>query len=284
MQPLAQGPYKRASRRLEIPFAGAVLAAIVDEPAELADAPVVLFSHCFTCNKDLKAIVRISRRLAEWGFTVVRFDMTGLGGSTGDFSATNFSTNLADLRAVATYAATHLRPATALIGHSFGGAASMAIAAEAEPVERADRSLAELRAVVTLAAPADTQHLATLLLHMNPAIEEAGEGEVTIGGFRWRITEQMIEDFRRHRLADAITRLTLPLLVVHSPADHMVHFDQALRIMQLASSGDTPAAVSLLTLDGADHLFNNQPADLIYLPDAIACFLARYAAGPRRSS
>lgn len=90
--------FTRVSSRVRIPGGnGAALAGILDAVQGHPDAPLVLFSHCFTCNKDLKAIVRISRRLADLGLAVLRYDMTGLGGSEGDFSETNFSTNLADL-------------------------------------------------------------------------------------------------------------------------------------------------------------------------------------------
>ena len=67
------------------------LAGIIEWPDEEPRA-FVLFSHCFTCGKDLKAIVRISRELAARGMAVLRFDFTGLGDSHGDFAETNFST------------------------------------------------------------------------------------------------------------------------------------------------------------------------------------------------
>ncbi len=252
---------------------GFALAGIVDAVAERPDAPLVLFSHCFTCNKDLKAIVRISRRLADQGIAVLRYDMTGLGGSEGDFSQTNFSTNLADLQAAATFAAETLRPPCTLMGHSFGGAASLVSAARRSEVP----ALQELRAVAVLAAPADTEHLAMLLSRMDPAIDRAGEGTVTIGGMSWNITRQMLDDFRQHRIEDQLGRIALPLLIFHSPADTTVGYDQALRIMQMASGSATPSPVSLLTLAGADHLLATHSADLTYVADGLANFIHRYA-------
>ncbi len=174
------------------------LAGIVDRPAELPDAPVAVFSHCFTCNKDLKAIVRISRALAASGIAVLRYDMTGLGGSQGDFSQTNFSTNLADLNAAIRFAEKELGSVAALIGHSFGGAVSLAAASS---------SHAGISAIVSLAAPSDTQHLATLLMRLNPTIQRHGVGDVEIGGRRWRIAEQMLDDFRWHDLTGMIPTL-----------------------------------------------------------------------------
>jgi pimeloyl-ACP methyl ester carboxylesterase len=249
---------------------GFPLAGIVDRPNDVDAFPVAVFTHCFTCNKDLKAIVRISRGLAELGIGVLRFDMTGLGGSDGDFAETNFTTNLADLNTAIGFANQDLGPVTTLIGHSFGGAASLAIAGS--------NLVENLGAVVTLAAPSDTSHLATLLTKMNPAIESAGSGTVTIGGVDWKINAQMLADFRNHDLPGLIANINCPTLLMHSPDDQTLGFDHVLRIMgliQVAPEKTTP--VSVVSLDGADHLLANTQADLDFVIPIAAAFVNRYA-------
>ena len=52
---------------------------------------------CRTCGKDILAASRISRRLVDQGYAVLRFDFTGLGASEGEFADTNFSSNIEDL-------------------------------------------------------------------------------------------------------------------------------------------------------------------------------------------
>lgn len=269
----------RHSRRVRFPGGnGFDLAGIVDvaqrHDGSKAHSPVVVFSHCFTCNKDLKAIVRISRALATSGVTVLRYDMTGLGGSDGDFSWTNFSTNVADLRAAIQFATQELGAVTGLIGHSFGGAASLAVAGNPQFAESSS-----IRALATLAAPADTRHLAELMEWRNPSIATEGAGEVEIGGRRWNIRREMTADFRSHELSDAITRIRVPLMIFHSPTDETVGFDQAMRIYQLASiraSDEVAPPVSLISLGGADHLLSNQPHDLNYVAGLLAAFFHRY--------
>ncbi|WP_146414381.1 alpha/beta hydrolase family protein [Crateriforma conspicua] len=254
--------------------AGFPLAGIVDRDDSHPDAPVVLFNHCFTCNKDLKAIVRISRRLADAGLTVLRYDMTGLGGSEGDFAQTNFTTNLADLHAAARFAADQLGPVRTMVGHSFGGAASMMAAGRRTD----DGPLAELACLVTLAAPSDTRHLADLLVHMDGRIESEGRGEVTIGGFRYAIDRQMVEDFRTHDLTAAIASIDLPTMILHSPVDETVGYDQAIRIQTLINQRPgADALASLVTLAGADHLLVRQSKDLTFVADMIAALVHRYA-------
>lgn len=262
----------RKSYRVQFPGgSGFDLAGIVDQPDDLKSFPIVVFSHCFTCNKDLKAIARISRGLAETGIAVLRFDMTGLGGSQGEFADTNFTTNLADLDAAVEYADQNLGPVTALMGHSFGGAASLSYASHSD----------QIRAVVTIAAPSDTQHLATLLAKMNPQIVSTGCAQVTIGGLPWKIRAEMLDDFRSHDLPARLATIKCPTLLFHSPLDETLGFDHALRIMGLIqASPDHDAPVSVVTLPEADHLLVREPADVNFVMATSAAFLHRYA-GPQ---
>tara|TARA_R110002073_G_scaffold331637_5_gene516637 strand:- start:10417 stop:11277 length:861 start_codon:yes stop_codon:yes gene_type:complete len=270
--------------------AGFELAGIIDRPDTTAAVPVLVLSHCFTCNKDLKAIVRISRALAQRGIAVLRYDMTGLGGSSGDFSQTNFSTNVADLKAAIAFADSEVGDVHALMGHSFGGAASLAVASECSSLPSKDSSPAaekKLGCVIALAAPSDTSHLASLLLRMNPAIEKDGEGEVSIGGYRWQIDSQMVDDFRSHRLPDLIANIRIPTMVLHSPVDQTVGFDHALRIMSLINQTEAsetensdPAQskplCSLVSLDGADHLLSQHAHDIEFVSDLTAAMVHRH--------
>lgn len=264
-------PVARKSYRVKFEGGcGFELSGIVDRPDDVDSHPVAVFTHCFTCNKDLKAIVRISRGLAELGIAVLRFDMSGLGGSDGDFAETNFTTNLADLKAAIDFASQDLGPVTSLIGHSFGGAAALATAGS--------QVVQQLGAVVTLAAPSDTKHLADLLARMDPEIERTGSGSVSIGGLNWPIKAQMLNDFRGHDLPAMIANIDCPTMLMHSPVDKTLSFDHALRIMGLIQASPQSAApVSMIALPGADHLLAESQADIDFVTSAAAAFISRYA-------
>lgn len=215
----------------------------------------MVFSHCFTCNKDLKAIVRIARGLAERGWGILRYDFAGLGGSEGTFSETNFSTNCEDLRSAVEFLSGTYHPPRFLFGLSFGGAASLAMADE----------LPSIAGVITLAAPSDTSHLADLLSSMNPRIESEGQATVVIGGLTHTISRQMLENFRSHHLPSKIKELRKPLLIFHSPEDETVAYRHSLAIAGLGTS-DKPASGlyprSLVTLPGSNHLLTNSDRDI----------------------
>lgn len=257
---------------VRVTFAGGndhLLHGIVDAPN---DPPLAngLFTHCFTCNKDLKAIVRISRGLAARGLRTLRYDLTGLGNSQGDFSLTNFTTNRADLWAASQFMAAEYEAPQYLIGHSFGGACSLSMAQEIDSV----------KAVVSLASPSDTHHLADLLSRMDPEIPNKGIGSVSIGGRQYAIRKQMLTDFRKHDLSSYLSQLTKPVLLLHSPADQTLGFEHVMRLYGMLSQGggaDVPPPVSLISLPGADHLLINDPADIPFVTQTMAAWLRRYA-------
>src|SRR5213082_1965675 len=105
------------------------LAALLDNPPGEARA-YALFAHCFTCGKDVHAARRIAEGLTALGVGVLRFDFTGLGASEGEFANTTFSSNVADLVAAANELRRRRRAPAILIGHSLGGAAVLAAAAD----------------------------------------------------------------------------------------------------------------------------------------------------------
>lgn len=274
------------SYRVKFPggMEGVNLSGIIDRPNDAFDnvqpVPVAVFSHCFACSKDMKATVRISRALAQWGVAVLRYDMTGLGGSEGDFSKTNFSTNLADLAAAIRFADAELGPVTSLIGHSFGGIASLVTAANSDG-QTDDSTLANLSCVATLAAPSDTHHLATRLSRMNPEIESHGLGAVTIGGVTRKVRDQMLADFRSHNVTDILPKVNCPVLILHSPIDETVGFDHAIRLMTLIQTDRSPGVpvitpVSLVALPGADHLLSNYPPNLHFVANLLAAWCHRF--------
>jgi uncharacterized protein len=261
----------RRSERVTFPGgSGHQLAGILDLPNDPPRA-WILFTHCFTCTKDIKLIVRISRGLAEHGFAVLRYDLTGLGHSHGEFEHSNFSTNQADLLSAVEFLKQHYSAPEFLIGHSFGGAVSLSLAQQVPSV----------RGAVSIAAPSDTHHLASLLEKLAPQIVSEGHGEVTIGGMKHRIRRQMVEDFRTVQLPKIVERLTKAVLILHSPDDETLSYEHAVRLYQLLTErpADRPSApATLVCLSETDHLFTRNNADLVFVTQVIAAWISRQLA------
>lgn len=219
-----------------------------------------LFAHCFTCSKDVRAAVVIARALVEQGFGVLRFDFTGLGDSEGEFSRTDFSSNVSDLVAAAGWLRAAGRAPALLIGHSLGGAAVIAAAAQ----------LPEVKAVATLGAPFEPAELIRHFSAERATIEAEGQAVVELAGRPFTIRRELLEDLREQRQAERLASLGRPLLVLHAPRDAVVSIDAAGRIFQAARHPK-----SFVSLDGADHLLS-APRDARYAADVIASWASRY--------
>ncbi len=248
-----------ATKRITFPgHDGTALAARLDLP----DGPhlaTALFAHCFTCGKDLAAATRIARALVARGYAVLRFDFTGLGNSDGDFSNTNFSSNVQDLIAAANYLRENYSAPALLIGHSLGGAAVLKAAAD----------IPESQAVVTIGAPADAAHVAKQFSCDMALIEQQGQAEVNLAGRQFTIKKQFIEDIQTQNMGH-LASLKKALLMFHSPLDNTVSITEAQKIYQQAKHPK-----SFISLDQADHLLSNKE-DAEYVADVIASWANRY--------
>ncbi len=239
---------------------GQKLAATLEEPDGGDESTFALFAHCFTCSKDIAVASRISRGLVEEGIGVVRFDFTGLGNSEGDFSNTNFSSNVEDLVAAADHLRERYRAPRLLVGHSLGGAAVLVAAAR----------IAECRAVATIGAPSDVGHVSHLFAENLDQIEERGEATVDLAGRRFKIKKQFLDDIGQQRLEQKVHDLRRALLIFHSPFDSIVSIDHAARLFKAVLHPK-----SFVSLDDADHLLG-RPEDSLYVSRVLAAWASRF--------
>jgi len=240
---------------------GDTLAGLLELPERAAEiTSFALFAHCFTCGKDIAAASRISRALAARGIAVLRFDFTGLGNSDGDFANTNFSSNIDDLVYAAKALQAQYRAPQILIGHSLGGAAVLAAAAQLDSV----------KAVVTIGAPATAQHVMHLFKDHSEQIRQQGEAVVQLGAREFSIKAQFVDDIDSYSSTGKIRDLDAALLVFHSPLDAIVPIDEAALIYQAARHPK-----SFISLDRADHLLS-KAADAEYVATIIASWVGRY--------
>jgi len=246
---------------------GTTLSGKLDVPFDQAPSAYAIFAHCFTCNKNFNAVRSISKALTQRGFGVLRFDFTGLGESQGEFSDTNFSSNVKDLLAAAkAMDAANMTPQL-LVGHSLGGAATL-FAANALP---------SIKAVATIGAPSTPAHVAHLFENQLEEIKTNQQADVNIGGKSITIKKHFLEDLAEKDLAAFLPTLDKALLIMHSPQDKVVGVDNATQLYKLARHPK-----SFVSLDGADHLLRKQH-DSRYVGDLIASWAARYVSKPSKT-
>lgn len=238
---------------------GESLTGLLEVPSGAIKA-YALFAHCFTCSKDNPAAARIALALASRGIAVLRFDFTGLGTSKGDFSHTNFSSNIQDLLAAAQYLEQQYTAPSLLIGHSLGGAAVLAAAHE----------LSSVKAVVTIGAPATASHVKHLFADSYHKLQEQQSVQVELGGRSFNVRRQFIDDLENYNSVAHIGELRKALLILHAPLDDTVSIDEAARIFTAAKHPK-----SFVSLDNADHMLSNSQ-DSQYAAEVLSAWASCY--------
>lgn len=238
---------------------GHVLAALLELPDQ-EPRGYAIFAHCFTCNKNLTAVRSIGKALNSKGIAVFRFDFTGLGESEGEFEDTNFSSNVDDIIAAANYLELNYEAPKILVGHSLGGAA----------VLFATSKIKSIKAIATIGAPANPEHVSHIFENSISEIEGKGEASMAIGGRPFKIKQQFLDDIRSKKLQHAATELNVPLLIFHSPIDSTVEIENASKIYKAAKHPK-----SFVSLDKADHLLSDKE-DAEFVGLMIASWSNRY--------
>ncbi|BBB08517.1 bifunctional alpha/beta hydrolase/OsmC family protein [Sphingopyxis sp. EG6] len=238
---------------------GHKIAARLDRPVGTPHA-FALFAHCFTCDKNSLAAVRIARALTAEGIAVLRFDFTGLGESEGSFGQSDFGTNVEDLVAAADFMRAELIAPSLLIGHSLGGAAVLAAAG----------LISEVKAVAVIGAPFSVAHVAHLFAAHLDDIARDGQAEVQIGGRPFTVSQQLVDGIKNQDQGGRIAGLHRALLVMHSPVDQIVGVENAAEIFTAAKHPK-----SFVSLDDADHLLT-RARDADYVAQVVAGWSSRY--------
>ena len=198
-----------------------------------------IFAHGFTLGKDSPAASRICKGLAAEGIGMLRFDNLGLGDSEGDWGDGSFTHKVSDTVLAAAFMAERGTPAALLVGHSFGGAAVIAAA----------HRIPDLQAVVSIASPSEPRHVEHNYDALVERVMSEGHAEWMVGGRALTLKRAFVEDVRAADLKQQIHRLSVPLLVMHSPTDDTVSIDNASEIFKAAKHPR-----SFISLEGSDHL------------------------------
>lgn len=239
---------------------GYVLSAKLEVPMMPKPLAYAIFAHVFTGNKNLIASKHISRALNQKGFAVLRFDFTGLGESEGDFADTNFTSNVEDLLAAADFLEENYESPSLIVGHSLGGAASIFAGAK----------LDSIRAIATVGAPSDPEHVTHLLSDKVIEIESEGKAIINLDGRQFTIKKQFLDDLRSQKIEQVLSNMNKSILVLHSPQDRIVEIENAAKIYHIAKHPK-----SFVTLNGANHMLTNKN-DAFYAGNVIASWATRY--------
>lgn len=217
---------------------GERLAGVLHLPQEAANGFGVILCHGMESSKESRKLLHLGESLSRAGFTVLRFDFTGAGESTGDLDSITCTRQVEDLRAAHELLEGRGIVRVGVIGSSMGGTTALAYASGAENVA----------AVATLAAPFDPRELLERDFHPEAIALWRAQGFIEFNGRR--LTTDFLEEALTVDAVATAARITCPVLVIHGDADTTVPVSQA-RALYAALPGEK----KLLIFPGADHRF-----------------------------
>ncbi len=234
------------------------LAGILDLPE--SPSAYAVYAHCFTCSKDISAAFHISKYLANNNIAVLRFDFTGLGDSEGNFSDTNFSSSVEDIRSATEFLKLNYQSPKLLVGHSLGGTAALSAA----------HQLPDIQAITTIASPNKPSHVLKHLEEVQKELLHKPAITIELMGREFTIKKQLLDDLLSYDEKPIAEDINTPLLIMHSPQDKIVSIQEASNIFTSAMHPK-----SFFSLDSIDHLISNKD-DAQYLAKNILSWASRY--------
>ena len=246
------------------------------------DAPdgarsLVVIVHGFKGFKDWGFFPWLAERLGRERSAVCRFNMSrsGLGERPESFDRLDlfaddtYTTQVDDLRRVVQYCQARLDLPTFLLGHSRGGGVALLAAANME----------KLCGVVTWSAIARADRWDETTRE-----QWRREGSMNIVNMRtkevMRMSTRILDDCEAHRdaldIPAAVSRLRLPILLLHGGRDESVPVEESLVLAQ--AGRDTTRVV----IANASHTYNaihpliDEPAELRMAATLTARFIGAY--------
>jgi putative redox protein len=202
----------------------------------------VVFGDCFTCSRHTRIIRQACNELAEKDVLALRFDFSGNGQSEGEFSASNYSKQIAEMQTAAAVIGEKGARWIGLAGHSMGAVIAVLTAARTPTV----------KAVCALAGRLSglnaTHFFSKEQLH---ELENTGKVSFNSRGRSLQLSTQFFADTKQYDLPETVKSLQTPLMVVHGDADDIIPVQDAYLAKTL-----NPEYTELVIIPGADHMFS----------------------------
>lgn len=186
----------------------------------------VIFLHGFTGNKEeWGRFSKISEKLAQDGFLVLRFDFSGNGESEGRFEESHYGKETNDALSAIEFMKKQGCASIGLYGHSMGGAVAILAATKTK-----------VNAVAVTAA-ASLPDPALLAQYAHDWVNK-------------ELPQDFLENVASTNVMAAARELKVPLLIIHGDKDTIVEVNAS---KQLYAHANEPK--SLVIVAGADHDF-----------------------------
>ncbi|MFQ5492981.1 MAG: alpha/beta hydrolase [Candidatus Dojkabacteria bacterium] len=229
---------------LKLKVAGQELFGVIENPGQKA---VVILAHGYTGNMNgpQDIYVKLSRRLQEEGYSVIRFNFRGTSPSEGNQEDMTLAGEVKDLKTIIGHAKKERYKRIILVGESFAGAVLAKAYTEKVDMMVFWYPLFELR-----------DCLFRDFINVRSEEKLKKEGFVEIEEFR--VGPKLYKEIVDVDVYDLLKKVYVPTLLLHGDSDKDVPYQQSEKAFELL-----PGIKELGLLQGADHSFRHEQDEVI---------------------
>lgn len=222
---------------------GEQLTGTLHLPDTATDRGIVL-AHCFTCSRHTGILRQLGHDFAEAGFMALRFDFSGNGQSEGEFAQSTYTKQISEMKIACDFISSRGTSRIGLVGHSMGAVIALLAAVE----------MKSAKAVCTIAGRLSGMNAMRFLnKDQQGKLDQTGQVVFSSRGRQLMLTQDFFSDAGRFDLPALVSRLKIPLLIVHGDRDEIIPVDEAYSAHEPNSEKTDMAIIS-----GADHMFSNK--------------------------
>ncbi|WP_017727616.1 alpha/beta hydrolase [Halalkalibacterium ligniniphilum] len=226
-----------------------ILSAVIHKSKQYNHpAAIIVFVHGFVGSKvgEHRLFVKAARRLAEKGYTVMRFDFVGSGESSGDYKDVTISRLIEELKGAIEYILLKENQSElTLIGHSLGGAISSLVAGNDPRVKQ-----------LILWSPVARPYEDITRITGSERVEQAKNfGTTDYQGFG--ISDLFFEDLKKHQPLRAITTYKGAFAIFHGENDKEVPPSNAFDYAAAFTKHNPSYHVPVSFIKHAGHTFSH---------------------------
>lgn len=222
---------------------GLKLCGIISNPTGDVAKPIVVFCHGHATSKDSISIQKLAEMLNAENVSTFRFDISGHGESEGRFEEMTVSDAMNDILSAIEYVRSLGYGKVGLVGSSFGGAASILVAAKTS----------DLFALALKSPVLDYRELeiSTRGKERIKKWKKRGYDEYQIGDPRGlELNYSFFADFDNFNEYESAKKIKAPTLIVHGDKDVDVPVEQSIKLATIIPN------CKLEIISGSGHKFS----------------------------
>ncbi|HPS88297.1 MAG TPA: alpha/beta hydrolase [Spirochaetota bacterium] len=218
----------------------------------------VIFSHGLFSSKDGYKITRMAETIVESGYTLLTFDFTFSGESSGSIKDISISEEVEDLKCAVNFFKSKGIEKIHLMGSSMGAAVTILVSS---------LDLFDIESLILIAAPLSFEKLVPEI-KKDEVKSLDPDGYTSIQGVM--VNNRFIKEIFETEMVEAVKRIKIPTFIVHGKMDAIVDFGNLEVYIKNCGSECTS-----LVIDDGDHNLTRD-SDISIISEKVKEWLGKF--------